>query len=146
MHMDYLQIEKYRLALLFFLFFLLFPPEMSLPLLQSAYQHSATQTRISPHIADMARTIKAVLKTFSHLWENRRRKKKKKIETEKIHKQNNNKTGEEKGHSGKILRYKPKDVFVLDGFSAFLRLHSVANNTVVHFLLLLYLSFKYNLF
>lgn len=64
MHMDYLQIEKYRLAVLFFLMlFLLFPPEMSLPLCN---QHSTTQTRISPHIADVVRTIKAVLKTFSH--------------------------------------------------------------------------------
>ena len=50
--------------------------------LRSAFQHSATQTRISPHIANMARTIKAVLKTFSHELENKSQKSK----TEKIHK------------------------------------------------------------
>lgn len=48
MHMDYLQIEKYRLfcsyGVIFFFFFI--PPEMSLP--QSVIQHSATQG--SPYI------------------------------------------------------------------------------------------------
>lgn len=47
MHMDYLQIEKYRLLCSYgAIFFSSFPPEMSLP--QSAIQHSATQG--SPYI------------------------------------------------------------------------------------------------
>lgn len=79
--MDYLQIEKYRIPILIILCVFFFPIWNVFALLQSAHQHSATQTRISPHIADMAGTIKAVLKTFSH------KREKTKVKTEKIHKQ-----------------------------------------------------------
>lgn len=62
---------------------------MSLPPLQSDRQYLAIQTRTSPNIADMAGTIKAVLKTFFTLME--RSKLKTKIKTEKIHKKNQKK-------------------------------------------------------
>lgn len=80
--MDYLQIEKYRLSYFVLVVLSTPPPQNVFAPLRSAFQHSATQTRISPHIANMARTIKAVLKTFSHELENKSQKSK----TEKIHK------------------------------------------------------------
>lgn len=76
MHMDYLQIEKYRLAVLFFFFFfyvfLLFPPLKCLCPFTISPPIFSHLTRLSPNIADMARTIKAVLKTSSHLWKNKK--------------------------------------------------------------------------
>jgi len=66
--MDYLQIEKYRLAFFFvhflkMFFFSLSPSQNVFCLFASANQNESTQTRISPHKADMAWTVKAV---FSH--------------------------------------------------------------------------------
>lgn len=57
----------------FYVFFSSFfsPPEMSLPLCNQPINIQPLRQGSLPHIADMARTIKAVLKTFSHWWENK---------------------------------------------------------------------------
>lgn len=110
--MDYLQIEKYRLYILFFRgFSFLFTPEMSAPL-QPACLHTVTQTRTS-HIVDMARTIKAVLRTFAHGWENKSKSKKEKKKKRFTSKKNKQKKNIEKlDSSGRRYNKSQKDVFV----------------------------------
>lgn len=67
MHMDYLQIEKYRLFCSYgviFFFFLHSPRNVFAPISHSTFSHP----RFSVHIAEVAGTVKAALKTLSHKW------------------------------------------------------------------------------
>lgn len=81
MHMDYLQIEKYRLFCSYgvIFFFLHSRRNVFAPFSHSTFSHP----RFSVHIAKVAGTVKAALKTFSHKWETLNEKSKKK----KFHKQ-----------------------------------------------------------
>lgn len=64
MHMDYLQIEKYRLfcsyGVIFFFFIPPPPRNVFAPISHSTFSHP----RFSVHIAKVAGTVKAALKTF----------------------------------------------------------------------------------
>lgn len=65
MHMDYLQIEKYRLFCSYGVFSSSPPRNVFAPISHSTFSHP----RFSVHIAKVAGTVKAALKTFSHKWE-----------------------------------------------------------------------------
>lgn len=98
----------------FYVFFSSFfsPPEMSLPLCNQPINIQPLRQGSLPHIADMARTIKAVLKTFSHWWENKsqnqNRVKDSQAKNNKKKKKNMRKTS-----SGEVLQYKPKGCICL---------------------------------
>lgn len=69
MHMDYLQIEKYRLFCSYCVIFFSPPPPTPQNVIAPNSHPPFSPPRFSVHIAKVAGTVKAALKTFSHKWE-----------------------------------------------------------------------------
>lgn len=120
MHMDYLQIEKYRLSILF----LWSPPNPS-PNPPKCLCHPCNQPfNILPHIANKARTIKAVSKnSFTQMGKQKSTLKKKKKKDSQAKKQTNKKkTNVGKDRLGEMLQYEPKGCICLRWVFCFLKI------------------------